>query len=522
MLVVRSTLAWHTQAIRRCLEALHGTASMDLSDLSLEIRVAERRVRFLPQFLVVESDGFHFELSPPAEGGGFAGWRPYSPKHWPAAARKLAFKDFCISRQLPTPRFSSTSPVGLGSYVVKGDKSSFARGMRGPFRAGVNPVDSARPEGVIYEQYVSGRMFKASYWDAELLCLEMQEPAAVTGDGSHTIRELIAANLLPSPPSPRWDLYSDMVAYHGEHLDAVLGQGRSLVVDCLFGSRLTPTRDIYANVLEELRGGPIVRQLIEWGPQFVDAIPREMRDIGTLYTVDGVADQNGQVWLLEMNCNPQVHPDVYPGMLNAIFGAQDAAPGDHSAGHEPPASAELTPGEALALVELEVANGRLEEGLRKVKTLIEGPRALTEALPLAARIYASLRLMQNAQECYRMYLAERPHADLEAFELGMTHFQSGDREQARQQWRALLERSPRYVPALYFSGLVEAQEGRAEDARRYLDALLRCAPAADPYAARGARLLNDIEAFASRSGPEVSPPGRSGWVPADHPAGRQG
>jgi tetratricopeptide (TPR) repeat protein len=121
-----------------------------------------------------------------------------------------------------------------------------------------------------------------------------------------------------------------------------------------------------------------------------------------------------------------------------------------------------------------------------------------------------------------MYLAERPHADLEAFELGMTHFQSGDREQARQQWRVLLERSPRYVPALYFSGLVEAQEGRAEDARRYLDALLRCAPAADPYAARGARLLNDIEAFASPSGPEVSPPGRSGWVPADHPAGRQG
>ncbi|HZX85272.1 MAG TPA: hypothetical protein VFF19_16995 [Reyranella sp.] len=38
-----------------------------------------------------------------------------------------------------------------------------------------------------------------------------------------------------------------------------------------------------------------------------------------MFTIDASVDAQSQAWLLEMNSNPMVHPDVYPAMLKSIF-----------------------------------------------------------------------------------------------------------------------------------------------------------------------------------------------------------
>ena len=82
--------------------------------------------------------------------------------------------------------------------------------------------------------------------------------------------------------------------------------------------------------------------------------------------------------------------------------------------------------ELLALARRDAEAGRVEEALRKLKPLIAQAEGPIEALPLAARIYAQLQLAEKAQACYRRYLAVRPEAVLESFELGMTHFEKGE------------------------------------------------------------------------------------------------
>ena len=36
------------------------------------------------------------------------------------------------------------------------------------------------------------------------------------------------------------------------------------------------------------------------------------------YTVDAILDDNGQLWILEVNSNPFIHPDLYPIMVKTI------------------------------------------------------------------------------------------------------------------------------------------------------------------------------------------------------------
>jgi len=94
-------------------------------------------------------------------------------------------------------------------------------------------------------------------------------------------------------------------------------------------------------------------QLAEIGAILWRGIPEEIRP-ATLFTVDGVVDDEQQIWLLEMNCNPVLHPDAYPLMFETLFG-----PAELSAELEmpapPPVSALPVPAMALAARPLQVS-----------------------------------------------------------------------------------------------------------------------------------------------------------------------
>lgn len=150
--------------------------------------------------------------------------------------------------------------------------------------------------------------------------------------------------------------------------------------------------------------------------------------------------------------------------------------------------------ELLAIARRDAAAGRLEEALRNVKGLISGPAAMTEALPVAARIYAQLELTERARDCYRRYLEAHPEAAHESFELGMTYFERGENGEASKLWHGVLERVPTHPPALFYRALLAAREGRVPDARRDLDVLFQAVPADNLYVGRAKELLQEIDA----------------------------
>jgi tetratricopeptide (TPR) repeat protein len=153
--------------------------------------------------------------------------------------------------------------------------------------------------------------------------------------------------------------------------------------------------------------------------------------------------------------------------------------------------------ELLALAGLDIEKGRVEEALRKLKVLIADPDPVAEALPLAARIYAQLGLTERAQGCYRRYLAARPDAVLESFELGMTHFDRGDTGEAETLWRSVLERAPTHPPTLFYRALLHARAGRTPEARRDLDVLFQAVPADNLYVGRARELLQELDSKAA-------------------------
>jgi len=154
---------------------------------------------------------------------------------------------------------------------------------------------------------------------------------------------------------------------------------------------------------------------------------------------------------------------------------------------------ELDKDELLALARKDAEAGRMEEALRKLKALIAEPEPLIDALPHAARIYARLELMDRARACYRRYLAARPGAVTESFELGMAHFDSGESAEAARLWQEVLRLAPTHPPALFYRALLATREGRIPDARRDLDVLLQAVPADNLYALRGRELIQELD-----------------------------
>ena len=157
------------------------------------------------------------------------------------------------------------------------------------------------------------------------------------------------------------------------------------------------------------------------------------------------------------------------------------------------ATNQLDSEECLALARRDLDAGRIEEALLKLKKLIAQSEPYVEALPLAARVYAQLGLMEKARDCYKRYVKANPDALLESFELGVTYFEGGEGAEAKKIWDRVLVSSPTHPPTLFYSGLLAAQEGRMPDAHRNLDVLLKSTPADNLYATRARELLKNLE-----------------------------
>jgi len=149
--------------------------------------------------------------------------------------------------------------------------------------------------------------------------------------------------------------------------------------------------------------------------------------------------------------------------------------------------------ELLALARLDLERGDSESALRKLKQVLADKAAPSEAVTMAASLYARLGLFERSRILYQRHLASHPGSLLESFQLGMTYLDGGQPREAVAIWEKVLKEHPTHPPALFYMALVLAQEGKATDARHALDILLKSAAPDNLYFTRGKELLQSIE-----------------------------
>jgi hypothetical protein len=311
----------HLRAISECLPKFEARARIDFETLNLLIRGRGRQIELLPQFMCRRDGGVVYTPKLATDVRGFIGWRPYFNRIWPEATEKMIFKDFCASNGLRTPpRYLRAEDV-RSSVLVKRSRSSFGQGMTGPFTANaLRELNYAPRGGEYFEEFIHGDIAKIWYWNDQPASLEIIPMPTVVGDGRSTLRDLIAniKSLLAFAEPDATQLREALARYQGLTLDSVPRDGQRVLVDFRYQSTLHPVAFTKVNMLKDYEGTRALEQIREAGKEFWHVIPEQLRQ-DIVYTIDAIVDDQQNVWFLEMNCNPLVHPDVYSVMIESML-----------------------------------------------------------------------------------------------------------------------------------------------------------------------------------------------------------
>ena len=311
----------HLRQVRRWARARGARLEFDPQTFHLLIGVPGKpAARFHPRFIFQTPDkisGYTHEFG---EEGGFVGWLPYWGKRWPAAADKIVFKRYCEHVGIRTPAAWPCSESAPHDYIVKPRNGSFGRNIRGPYRAAMTTAEAAAPGELDYcEQFIKGESVKLWYWNEAPLVMERIAAPYLIGDGVRTLRELGADVRGSFDRVHDIESCSDILAWQGWTPASVVPKGAHVQVDFKYATPFDAidmsNRNVLAKQSPELRA-----ELQRIGDLLYRTVPENLRP-HAIYTVDGMLDEQGALWLLEMNCNPVVHPSCYEAMLDGVFGA---------------------------------------------------------------------------------------------------------------------------------------------------------------------------------------------------------
>ncbi len=309
----RRNFLQHALAVTTWMQRHDARGGIDPRTMGMEIALGERAVRFYPQFLTDQQG--HIGFVPKLQSGvsGFVGWLPQPGKGWKESTDKLAFKAFARSHGLRTPLYGGPGTLPATDYMVKKAASTLGRDLHGPFPAS-RAAEIA--SGHFWEQFVRGRVVKAWYWDGELAVVEIVRMPTVTGDGKRTLAELALQALGPAVAAT--PLPMELLALQGVALHSVPQAGQTVELEYRYISPFNPSNHVDQNAREAIRGTTVEEQLVRAGRVCLQALPEQQRQ-NTAFSLDGVLDAQDRLWLLEVNCNPLLHPAFYETMLDALF-----------------------------------------------------------------------------------------------------------------------------------------------------------------------------------------------------------
>ena len=312
----------HIKLLRAAVSAAGAEALMAFDSMNVFVRRGSSHWVFHPKFMA-ESEGVRrYTYGLTEDTTMFAGWLPYQVKRWPIASDKLAFKRYAKSAGLDTPE-CWLEGGSAKDVIAKRPGSSFGAQIKGPFReSGEHALDVA--QGEYFERFIQGRILKIWFWEETPVCAELDQMPTVTGDGKSKLAELIvrrANQIRGRTDDEKRDLVAasePVLRYFGRTPADILERGTRQLIEFRYGTTLMYPGERRNIDLMQPAGEAWAGALPEIGRKLAAAIPPEART-HTLYTVDAILDSDDRLWLLEMNCNPTVHPLVYPVMMRRML-----------------------------------------------------------------------------------------------------------------------------------------------------------------------------------------------------------
>lgn len=317
----------HFSALQRWLARDGACATLDMTDMTMEVKHRGRYLRMYPLFQanVNGTLGHLPSLSPQVTG--FGGWRPYQTITHPHSTDKQLFKQFLAEMDLRTP---SSAEVADGApewdYVLKASVGSFGKEISGPYRARTPVVrrrsDASRPRKEFAEQFVAGAMLKVWFWGARPFFAHSQGYPTIVGDGRSKAGELLDRRLAATvrDVSAQRDFAAHCLAFQGVDLGDVPLAGEAFWFDYRYGQQYetvagpTPTSDNALDTLTPSTGSQLETMGTALAALLHHAIP-----VPVMITVDGILDHDNRIWWLEMNTNSLLPPEGYETMFADLF-----------------------------------------------------------------------------------------------------------------------------------------------------------------------------------------------------------
>lgn len=313
----KNRLINHFKAMQFAAENFDVVLQLDVSSFVLTACSSDGEdVKFYPQFLEFTELRRRYITTIEDTAQIFIGWRPYEPVVIPTFSDKLALKHFFIEQGIVTPAFSLSGYDDLGAVVIKNKSSSFGRGVFGPFKLTENHPFDVRTQ--YYEQFIEGDLVKLWFWNDTLVCLEQLPMPTIVGDGHKTI-EVLLRERVRSRWVKRldWDEVLPVLRYFNRSLEDVLPYGEKQVVDIRYASLVADIghTEVKLNVHDQLFSTyPALENL---GKQLYSLIEPVQPHLA--YSVDAIRSADNQLWMLEANSNPFIHPHLYFDMLSTLF-----------------------------------------------------------------------------------------------------------------------------------------------------------------------------------------------------------
>jgi hypothetical protein len=340
----KTNLLEHTKAVATWARQRGAHTSIDVADMSLTVKLnsgpgpgtnsgksAPPVQHKLHAQFVGKRDGKHlcyFDVADPF-AIGFVGWLPYKAQAWDISLSKLAFKSAAREVGIATPAYWTQPEFVDTPFLVKRARGAFGDGMRGPYQP-AQAAQSTLADGEFFEAFKWGHIARAWYWGRRLAVLELFAMPTVTGDGRSSYESLLRQGLgkenLPTD-------FTDIARLQNVRPFDVPQAGASIVCDYRYVSPFNPTVYANHNVLPRIKTHQIVQHFADAGRRMLPRVVSAARsDIDSTtsapssdseqigFVLDAIVDAQGQPWFLEINSNPQLHPDLYASMLDGVCG----------------------------------------------------------------------------------------------------------------------------------------------------------------------------------------------------------
>lgn len=322
----------HFRAIKAWADSSDAQVDLDIRTFNLEVKLRNRYYTLKPRFLVSNKGQMAYATQLVKDVTGFIGWLPYDILRWDLSQDKLLFKKFLTKAELGFPATWPSASEAHGNFLVKQSGGSFGYQISGPYRsAGEMPAaKDAAPEGKsagvdFAEQFIVGTNLKVWFWGASAFYAHVHAYPTVIGDGESSAQALIESRLARTGKT--WgaeegggNMLSSLAFQQVKPAD-ILAKGREVWIDFRYGRQYASTSPTAESDNDLGRVNAHVRQQID--AIGVKAGQESLRRFKApvLYSIDGVVDEEGKVWWLEINSNPILPPDGYPLVFFSLFGA---------------------------------------------------------------------------------------------------------------------------------------------------------------------------------------------------------